>query len=146
MLKNIIVLLGICWLSMPVIAEPADPKYCDTFKQIHKNMNIGEVFILLGPPSSFGQPPNLNMQALTTNTPAMQPQANVQVNQATAPATSKEQLLKSIATDPILGAFMNAPADYDNVLIWQFDNNAVNISVTVKGPIVTDVKANFTCS
>lgn len=142
MIKRIIVILISCWLSMSIFADSTDPKYCAMLKQIHTNMDISQVFLILGPPTSFGQPPNLDMAAINNKTQVMQPQTQAPVSAN----ENKDLLLQAIKNDPILKAFINAPADHDNVLIWQFENNTVSISVIVKGPVVNDVKANFTCN
>jgi hypothetical protein len=121
---------------------PQDPKYCTMLSQLQKGMHISDVFLLLGPPSTFGQPPNLNMNAISNpNTKVIQPQTALTNDSAAA----RERIKSSMANDPILGAFINAPENYQNVLIWQFENNTLNVAIKVTGPTVTDVSANFNC-
>lgn len=136
-----VIFVVLCILSTICHAQaPKDPKYCAITNQIKPNMSIGDVFLIMGPPHSFGQPPNLDMNALNAKA-TMQPQNTpVQDN-----ADTRQRLLQSMANDPILGAFINAPPDSTNVLIWNFENNTLNVSVKVKGSTVTDVKTNFTC-
>jgi hypothetical protein len=119
-----------------------DPKYCVMYKQLHTGMAIGDVFLLMGPPHTFGQPPNLNTKALNKQTPVTPPQTAL----SNDPQAVRQRVLASMSNDPILGSFINAPADYSNVLIWSFENNSLSVSIKVKGPIVTDVKANFSCT
>lgn len=144
-MRKIILLLSL--LLIPITAiyaaenQSVDPKYCTMYKQLHKNMNIGDVFLLMGPPRTFGQPPNLDIKNVNTNKANIQPQTTMNSD----PQAARQRVLSSIANDPILGAFMKAPPDYNNVLIWQFDND-LSVSIKVKGPIVTDVKANFSCT
>ncbi len=121
--------------------QPKDPQYCTMLNQLHAGMDISDVFLLLGPPHSFGQPPNLDLGAVTNpGTKIMTPQSNVNDTEA-----ARARIKASMATDPILGAFINAPKDYHNVLIWQFENNSLNVAVKVTGPTVSDVSANFNC-
>lgn len=121
---------------------PTDQKYCAIPQQIKANMQIGDVFLILGPPHSFGQPPNLNVKSLSSAPrPSVAPQTTMSAN---TPET-RQRILNSMASDPILGAFMHAPADSQNVLMWNFENNSLHVSVKVKGTTVTDVKTNITC-
>lgn len=140
---RIVILLILNFLFVTAHAlTPTDQKYCAIPKQIKPNMSIGDVFLILGPPHSFGQPPNLNARSLSgAPKPNVAPQSSISSD---TPET-RQRILASMATDPILGAFINAPADSQNVLIWNFENNTLNVSVKVKGPTVTDVKTNFTC-
>ena len=144
-MNKIILVLSLLLLPFTSIyaAENAtvDPKYCTMYKQLHKNMNIGDVFLIMGPPRTFGQPPNLDIKNVNSN------KANIQQPTITNndPQAARQRVLASIANDPILGAFIKAPPDYNNVLIWQFDGD-LSVSIKVKGPIVTDVKANFSCT
>ena len=139
--KKILSLLLICMPMALCALTPSDPKYCDILKQLKPNMQIGDVFLLMGPPHSFGQPPDLDVSAINNSKPIMQPQNSVSPD---TPAT-RAAILQSMQNDPILGAFLKAPPDYANVLIWNFENNSLSVSVKVKGTIVTDVKANYTC-
>lgn len=141
MLKIISGLLCSMLTATCLAVTPQDPKYCNILNQIKPGMPIGEVFLIMGPPHSFGQPPNLNVGAVNKSTTVMQPQNAPATNTADA----KQNVLNSMSADPILGAFMNAPPDSTNVLIWNFENNSLNVSVKVKGPTVIDVKTNFTC-
>lgn len=134
-------MLGITASMTCLAVTPKDPKYCNISNQIKPNMQIGDVFLLMGPPHSFGQPPNLNVAALSSSKAVMQPQNTVV---ADSPET-RQRILAAMANDPILGAFMHAPPDSTNVLVWNFENNTLNVSVKVKGSMVTDVKTNFTC-
>ncbi len=146
-LKRRLIFFGIIYtLCLPTYAAGPDPKtspkYCTAYKQLHKGMKIGDVFLLMGPPRSFGQPPNINMNAIkNTSQPAVQPQNTVTVDNP----NTRARILQSMTADPILGAFINAPDDTTNILIWTFENNTLSVSVKVKGPTVTDVKANFQC-
>ncbi len=141
MLKTIVVMLcGMASLTCLAIT-PKDPKYCNISNQIKPNMQIGDVFLLMGPPHSFGQPPNLNVGAVTSSKGVMQPLNTVSTDSPEA----RQRILAAMASDPILGAFMNAPPDSTNVLVWNFENNTLNVSVRVRGSTVTDVKTNFTC-
>lgn len=142
MLKKLFILMLISITTNCLALTPKDPRYCQILEQIKPNMEIGDVFLILGPPHSFGQPPNLNMNALNTSTEVARPQNTIS-NQNTPEA--RQRVLASIEQDPILGAFMNAPPNYSNVLIWEFENNALNVSVKVRGSTVTDVKTNFSC-
>lgn len=141
MLKIITLIFSCIATTVCIAITPKDPKYCKILEQIKPNMQIGEVFVLMGPPHSFGQPPNLNMQAVTSSKAVIQPQNTVSED---TPAT-RQRIQNAIASDPILGAFINAPPDSTNVLIWNFENNTLNVSVQVKGSMVTNVKTNFTC-
>lgn len=141
--KNLVFMILICTLATPTFAATTnvDPKYCTMLKQLHTGMPISDVFLMMGPPHSFGQPPNLDMQAVNSSKPTVQPQSTVGANTPEA----RQRILQAMATDPILGAFINAPPDTTNALIWDFENNSISVAVKVKGPTVTDVKANFTC-
>lgn len=140
---SLIILLNLA--LFPAFAATPDPKYCIMLQQLTPGMNIGDVFLLMGPPHTFGQPPNLDI-----NTVKNAPQPSMQPQNAPNPAgntpEARARILKSMAADPILGAFINAPPDAKNVLIWNFENNTLSVSVKVKGPTVTDVKANFSCN
>ncbi|HSX19857.1 MAG TPA: hypothetical protein VLG38_01885 [Gammaproteobacteria bacterium] len=143
MLKKILLIIASCTIAASSYAlTPQDPKYCKILDEVKPGMDIGNVFLIMGPPHTFGQPPDLTMSDLTAS-PPMQPQNNVA-------AQSKEeqaaQILKSMANDPILGAFMRAPSDTTNMLMWNFENDTLTVSVKVKGPTVTDVNTNFSCS
>lgn len=129
-------------LTTAYAVTPTDQKYCAIPQQIKANMQIGDVFLILGPPHSFGQPPNLNINSLSSAPkPSVAPQTNISADTI----ETRQRILSSMASDPILGAFMNAPSDSQNVLIWNFENNTLNVSVKVKGTTVTDVKTNITC-
>lgn len=141
MLKIITLIFLSIATTVCIAITPKDPKYCKILEQIKPNMQIGEVFVLMGPPHSFGQPPNLNMQTVNSSKAVIQPQNTVSED---TPAT-RSRIQNAIAADPILGAFINAPPDSTNVLIWNFENNTLNVAVQVKGSMVTDVKTNFTC-
>lgn len=139
LLKSTILYLTVT--ATAVAITPTDPKYCTILTQLKPNMSIGEVFLLMGPPSSFGQPPNLDLSAVNTPRPVMQPQNSLPANSPEARAAN----LQSMAQDPILGAFMSAPPNSTNVLLWSFEDNTLTVSVKVKGSNVTDVNANFSC-
>lgn len=137
-------LLGCCLLLLTSnLAVAVDAKYCYLLQQIRPGMEISDVFMILGPPQTFGQPPNLDTRSLSRAMPPEQP--GTMTNTTASATDQKAQAKQLMQSDPILSSFINAKSDSTNVLIWQFENNTLSISVKTKGPLVTDVKANYPC-
>lgn len=140
MLKEMILKLFVCLLLCSNLAA-APAEYCALLKQIHPGMQIREVFMILGPPHTFGQPPNLDLAAMYNKSTMVAPPQGTISNAAT-----ERQLMQNIIdSDPILSAFANAPPNSENALIWQYENNTLSIAVKTKGSKVVEINANFSC-
>lgn len=140
MLKKFIIKFFILLLFCSNLAA-APAEYCTMLQQIQPGMEISEVFMILGPPHTFGQPPNLDIAAMYNKSTAVAPPQNNITN-----ATTERQLMENIINnDPILSAFANAPPSSENALIWQYEDNTLSIAVKTKGSKVVEVNANFSC-
>lgn len=134
-------LLLVC--SSELIA--VDEKYCRILQEVHSGMNIKDVFLFLGPPHTFGQPPNLDTRKLNSNDTGSSLPTQQTPTSPENDDQARARMLAAIQQDPILNAFINAKDDSHNVLIWSFENNTLTVAVKVQGATVTDVNANFSC-
>jgi len=140
MLKRILTLLIASVVCSATFANDKE-YYCEKKNQLEQTEYIEDVFMILGPPHTFGQPPNLDYASLyAQNSRIAQPQTEPTTN-----LTDQQRIKQIIDTDPILQAFINASPSSKNVLIWEFNNKKFTFSVRVKGPKITDVKTNFSC-
>lgn len=136
------ILIFLLLLNTPIISNAID--YCDQLKLVHKGMYLGDAFIALGPPHTFGQPPRIDFAALIEQSQAKELQP--QDNPLETPAQQRERRIDLMKKDPILGAFLRAKPSEKNVVIWEYAEGKAQIALQVSGTTVTSVRSNLSCS
>jgi hypothetical protein len=118
-------------------AAPANSeKYCNAIKQITPGLDVYQVMALLGIPTNFSIPANINIAEITGKNFNTKPASNL---------NTKDVDIAGLKKHPIFGAFASTTDEQTNTLSWVFEKNTVLINVRLQGPKVSKITTNLEC-
>ena len=146
-LKSIISLVFISVIATSPAYSAVDTKrYCELKKKIKTGMEIQELFMLLGPPHVFKQPPNFRP---SFNSPKRDQKTTEPFDPKTVqPMDFSDNPSKppsaDVKDDPLMNSFMRGGRE-DNEMLWNFEGKDVTFTVRMRSGKVKSVKTNLKC-